>query len=221
MLSVNTKKSVSSFQEIPGAEGEDEEETSSDTNNMPENRASEVVKPPASTTGFSSRKRPATNMDPPRTKVFKMEPNKNKKPTRFESAVDKLHSIAQLNADGTEDEYTNFGMHIASQMRKLPTKSFILLQSKIQNLITAERLASLNDQDCEPLSVNVLNPPEPYDTGLLTTTSNSTSNTDYNDMYSEQSINNTCLELDDPPTLDVLSKALVNLCPLDEDANMD
>lgn len=37
-------------------------------------------------------------------------------------------------------------------MRKLPLKCFIVLQSKIQNLITEERLANLNESYNEPQS---------------------------------------------------------------------
>jgi len=43
----------------------------------------------------------------------------------------------------TEYQYDTFGKHLASQMRELPLKSFIILQSKFQNLISEKILANL------------------------------------------------------------------------------
>lgn len=79
---------------------------------------------------------------PPRpAKIIKSGKRKNVS-TGFESAVDKLHDIAQLTTD-TEDEYDKFGKHIAAQLRQLPVRNFIILQEKMQSLITAERLACM------------------------------------------------------------------------------
>jgi len=52
----------------------------------------------------------------------------------------------------TEDQYDTFDKHLASQMQELPLKSFIILQSKFQNLITEERLANLYGNYNEPQS---------------------------------------------------------------------
>ena len=59
--------------------------------------------------------------------------------SNFETAVSKLEKIAELT-NSEEDQYTQFGNHVASQLRELPIRSFILLQEKIQRLITQERL---------------------------------------------------------------------------------
>ncbi|KAG8309384.1 hypothetical protein J6590_087383 [Homalodisca vitripennis] len=168
-------------------------ESSSDTENMSEQGASQLVKPlvasrPMQSTSnqaspSSSKKRPSTNLEPPqRAKVFKMQPINRRTPTRFESAVDKLHSIARMTSDDTEDQYDKFGQHIASQLRQLPLRSFIILQSKFQNLITEERLASLNANTSEPLSQSIFN-----DEVDDTSGSNITSNNDFEHLYSELS----------------------------------
>lgn len=43
------------------------------------------------------------------------------------------------------DEYDAFGVHVANQLRQLPTRSFVILQEKIQSLITKERLNNMRD----------------------------------------------------------------------------
>lgn len=196
---------------------------------MLEKKASQVVTPPetsraqqsVSTTRLSSMKRPSTNMDPPRAKVFVMQPNKNRKPTRFESAVEKLHSIAQLTDSDTEDEYDKFGQHIASQLRQLPLRSFIVLQSKFQTLITQERLAALNDNS-EPQSLSSYTT-EVNSPSLLTSASDSTSNNEFENVYSNvDPSQNTYLDQEEhQSSFDVLSQALVNICPIDDDSNME
>jgi hypothetical protein len=89
-------------------------------------------------------------MGPPRpVKTLKTNCT-TKYPSRFESAVNKLQSIAELASTGVndttpvEDQYDAFSKHIASQLRELPMTSFLILQQKIQELITQERLAQLN-----------------------------------------------------------------------------
>lgn len=73
-----------------------------------------------------------------------------KYPSRFESAVNRLQGIAELACTGLkdttpgEDQYDAFSKHTASQLRKLPMRSFLMLQQKFQELITQERLAQLN-----------------------------------------------------------------------------
>ena len=41
------------------------------------------------------------------------------------------------------DQYSQFGQHVASQLRELPVRRFIILQEKIQQLITEERLRDI------------------------------------------------------------------------------
>lgn len=84
-----------------------------------------------------------------------------------------MHLIAQLTDSDTEDEYDKFGQHIASQLRQLPLRSFIVLQSKFQTLITQERLAALNDNS-EPQSLSSYTT-EVNSPSLLTSASDSTS----------------------------------------------
>jgi len=78
-------------------------------------------------------KRPSLGMLPP--KKIKLE-----------------QKIAEMATADTEDQYDQFGKHLASQLREVPLKSFIVLQSKIQNLITKERLANLYENYNEPQS---------------------------------------------------------------------
>ena len=60
--------------------------------------------------------------------------------SRFENVVLKLHDIATTANCEAEDQYTVFGHHMASQLRQLPIRSFLIAQEKIQNIITQERL---------------------------------------------------------------------------------
>lgn len=57
----------------------------------------------------------------------------------FTDSVLQLQDIARMSTV-QEDEYDRFALHIGAQLRKLPERSFVLLQGKIQNLITQERL---------------------------------------------------------------------------------
>lgn len=91
-------------------------------------------------------------LPPKRTNLLK----RNKQPpSTFEVTVNKLQQIAELANTDTEDQYDKFAVHLASQLRELPLKSFILLQSKIQNLITEERLTALDES--QPLPRSVIN----------------------------------------------------------------
>lgn len=74
-------------------------------------------------------------------------------PNKFKNAINKLQKIAEMATADTEDLYDTFGKHLASQMRELPLKSFIILQRKFQNLITEERLANLYGNYNEPQSL--------------------------------------------------------------------
>jgi hypothetical protein len=43
-----------------------------------------------------------------------------------------------------EDQYDRFGKQVAGQLGELPLRSFVVLQEKIQSLLTNERLHCLN-----------------------------------------------------------------------------
>lgn len=67
---------------------------------------------------------------------------------KVEQALTKLQKIAEnrpttSSSNKNLDEYDLFAQHIASQMRQLPVRSFILLQEKFQSLITKERLTAM------------------------------------------------------------------------------
>ncbi|CAH1404498.1 unnamed protein product [Nezara viridula] len=63
-------------------------------------------------------------------------------------SVTKLHKFPVMRScDVVEDEYYYFAMHIVSQLRTLPTRSFIILQERIQSLVTEERLKVLASPD--------------------------------------------------------------------------
>jgi hypothetical protein len=76
----------------------------------------------------------------------KPPPSRNKRePYRIvavESAISKLQNLSQNRY--LEDQYDTFGKHIAGQLRELPLRSFIVLQEKIQSLLTNERLNCMN-----------------------------------------------------------------------------
>lgn len=96
------------------------------------------------------RKRKTTTMDPPSEPTKTNKIGKRKQSTSFTSAIDKLQSIAELatqhQSDVVEDEYERFGRHIAAQLRKLPVRSFVVLQQQMQNSIAEERLKQLDHQ---------------------------------------------------------------------------
>lgn len=111
----------------------------------------------ASITPSLLKKRQSSQMLPPQqAKLLKQLPADNKQSlSKFENPINTLQQIAELITANKEDQYDKFAKHISSQLRELPLKSFILLQSKIQNLITEERLASLCTSNSEPLSQSV------------------------------------------------------------------
>ncbi|XP_076043980.1 uncharacterized protein LOC143027026 isoform X2 [Oratosquilla oratoria] len=79
--------------------------------------------------------------EPPK-KLLKVKTSK-KTTSRLETAISKLHEIIEMTNADAEDQYSSFGNHVASQLRELPLTSFIVLQEKIQSLITQERLATI------------------------------------------------------------------------------
>lgn len=62
-----------------------------------------------------------------------------------------------------EDQYDSFGKHIASQMRELPIRSFILLQQRFQELITQERLAHIDTTQPFSPTTSISNNSNTYD----------------------------------------------------------
>lgn len=96
-------------------------------------------------------KRPSLGKLPPKRIKLGL-PCTKQIPNRLENSINKLQKIAEMATADTEDQYDKFGKHLASQMRELPLKSFIILQSKFQNLITEERLANLYGNYNEPQS---------------------------------------------------------------------
>lgn len=69
----------------------------------------------------------------------KLRPN-DESTKYFQIAIDNLH-----DHEVAEDEYDAFAKHIAAQLRTLPTPNFVMLQEKIQALVTAVRLSSLKE----------------------------------------------------------------------------
>ena len=65
-------------------------------------------------------------------------PPRNKRgPDRIvavESAISKLQNLSQKRY--LEDQYDRFGKHVARQLRELPLRSFVVLQEKIQRVLT-------------------------------------------------------------------------------------
>ena len=87
--------------------------------------------------------------------------------TGIQSTVMQLHEAAKLVADVPQDEYDKFGAHVAAQLKELPIRNFLILQNKIQNLITEERLACLAENTSNQV------------TQSRTTSTDSASNDDY------------------------------------------
>lgn len=95
-------------------------------------------------------------------------------------------------------------------MRELPLKSFIILQSKFENLISEERLASI--QIREQFSQSILS----YN--FEDTIHTDTSNNELEDLFSETS-DSTYFDQEEPARgLDPLSRALVGICPVNTDS---
>lgn len=113
----------------------------------------EPLQSASTTPSTPKRKRPLSEMLPPQpAKPLKRLPRYKQLPSRFEKTVNKLQQIAELTHADAEDQYDSFAKHLASQLRELPLMSFIMLQSKIQNLITEERIANLNSSTIPPQS---------------------------------------------------------------------
>jgi len=85
-------------------------------------------------------------LPPPKKKM------KCNKSSNLEQSINKLHEIA-LMTNETDDEYDRFGLHISAQLKKIPLRSFITLQEKIQSLITQERLKIIDSQNSSTFSI--------------------------------------------------------------------
>jgi hypothetical protein len=76
----------------------------------------------------------------------KPPPSRNKRePERIvtiESAISKLQNLSQNRY--IDDQYDRFRKHVAEQLRELPLHSSVVLQEKIQSLLTNERLQCAN-----------------------------------------------------------------------------
>ncbi|XP_018012707.1 uncharacterized protein LOC108669808 [Hyalella azteca] len=73
--------------------------------------------------------------------------SKREQSARVDRAIDKLQNIVlreQSFSNQALDQYDVFTRHINFQLRQLPFRSFIMLQEKIQSLITKEMLANLS-----------------------------------------------------------------------------
>lgn len=73
----------------------------------------------------------ATKMDAP-----KMDP-------AVLQAVNRLETLAQTIR---QDEFDTFGVHVASQLRSMPSTNAIICQNFINNYLSQERLKILNTQ---------------------------------------------------------------------------
>ncbi|KAE9522104.1 hypothetical protein AGLY_017492 [Aphis glycines] len=109
----------------------------------------------------------------------------------------------------TEDQYDKFGKHLASQMRELPLKSFIILQSKFQTLITEERLANLYGNYNEPQSQSgVISRPNSISPTSHHEFIGTTMYSEPENTYSESS--GSCfMERESPQDMDILNEALI------------
>jgi len=116
----------------------------------------ESLRSASTTLSTPTRKRPPLKMLPPHPEKFLKQQAQHKQlPSMFEKTVNKLQKITEQSTADTEDQYDIFSKHLASQLRELPTRSFNFLQSKIQNLITEERMACINSSTIPPQSQGV------------------------------------------------------------------
>lgn len=133
------------------ADNESDTEHTSEVSQVITPESQSFVKPSTSWKPKLLGKRPSLGKLPPKRIKLGL-PCTKQIPNRFENSINKLKKIAEMATADTEDQYNKFGKHLASQMRELPLKSFIILQSKFQNLITEERPANLYGNYNEPQS---------------------------------------------------------------------
>lgn len=171
--------------------------------------------PPAS--GNKAAKWSPEKMLPPsrHLKQIKTTSGSKKPQTRFEKSVDKLQDIAKLAVEN-EDQFDKYGKNIASQLREMPLRSFISLQSKINTLITTERLLCLDAEQGQSLMQRSQSPnSDSYRlTPQLSPYSGSSRSTPQLSPYNQSSSDQTpgVTYQDDIGGLDILSQAMVGMC---------
>lgn len=139
------------------------------------------------------RPRPSpTKMKPPSGSVKKI---KKQTAPDIAIAIEQLDKIAQSAYE--EKAYDQFGKYIAYELRQLPQRQAILLQSEIQSCITRIRLSSL-----EPLPQQYHQQPLPYTEQLhVNVASPSTSSSSISNYTSTPRVNE---------EYDMLSQAIIN-----------
>lgn len=138
------------------------------------------------------RPRPSpTTMKPPLGSVKKI---KKQTAPDIAMAIEQLDKIAQSAYE--EKAYDQFGKYVAYELRQLPQRQAILLQSEIQSCITRIRLSSL-----EPLPQQYHQQPIPYTEQLhVNVTSPSTSSSSISNYTPTQRVNE---------EYDMLSQAII------------
>ncbi|XP_074033650.1 uncharacterized protein [Leptinotarsa decemlineata] len=172
-----------------------------------------------SASGNKAAKRSPEKMLPPSRHLnhIKTTSGSKKPQTRFEKSVDKLHDIGKLVAEN-EDQFDKYGKYIASQLREMPLRNFIALQSKINTLITTERLLCLDNEQGQCSMQQRLQ--SPYSSGSSCSTPHPLmspySGSSFSQMspFSHNSSGQTpgISNQDDIGGLDIVSQAMVGIC---------
>lgn len=121
---------------------EGEEEPATELDGAQASCSSTNVAEPLITPVTKNRKRSPAKMQPPAPPRASKYSKKSQ--TRFEKSVSQLQKIAELSTADSEDQHDKFGKFVAAQLRDMPLRSVIILQEKIQGLITTERLRLLD-----------------------------------------------------------------------------
>jgi hypothetical protein len=169
---------------------------------------------PSASGNKASKRSPEKMLSPSRhLKHIKTTSGSKKPQTRFEKLVDKLHDIGKLAA-GNEDQFDKYGKYIASQLREIPLRNFIALQSKINTLITTERLLCLDNEQgqssMQQRSQSPYNSDSSYSTLRLLASPYSGSHSSQMSPFSPISSDQTTR--DDIEGLDISSRAMVGMC---------
>jgi hypothetical protein len=148
------------LQNIPSCDAIMDEVTGSDTEETammsPNTNTPTDVKD--TTSGIDMKKKPhctssatvSSNMSAPTTGSFKKSLKRKSDNTSgaVHQAITSLKEVAAANnAANDEDEFSEYAMHVAAQLRKLPLVNALRLQEKIQNLITEERISCVTGAD--------------------------------------------------------------------------
>lgn len=109
-----------------------------------------------------TRKRPPSKMHPLN------KTSTQRSPTRVERSAAQLQRVPEMTATDFEDQCDKFVNHVASQLRQMPLRSFIVLQGQIQQLITSERLnivdasTTTRHQETQHYSDDSISPPPAF-----------------------------------------------------------